>query len=1191
MSTSARRSMASARGSRKAARRRRERGLELESLEPRLALATGPLSTLVSVVRGDNSHGLLAPGATAGIAEGTELAASVRLTRRPDSAITVTFQSLAPLEVGVPSAPLRFTPANWNQPQSVSFASFQDGSRDGDQLVPVSMTAAIARNPQAHASKKIWIESLDSGVITPESPPTDTYKGSIVGGSYGGGIQGTYDGVLNRGTLTLKVTLPELVNFRNRTITVDYSVGADNRAQVERVVGVAASQFRLDATYRDFGADRGLFGTFTVLQPQRGRSATATLTAAAVPEAVQNLAVAATGVGTLLLSWNPPVGGATSYTVSMNAISINRDSSTTTSTTTSSTTATSMSFTGLSATSQYTFTVTPNTAGGAGPLATTAFQAAALIQLGTNVQSSGITTGPDGSLWVANYGSSTIQQIVNVNGAWVAQSPISVGLHPQMIAIATDGSIWVTLGGNVTYESVGLYTYVHVTGSGVQQIVNADGVWTAQPSIALGFTGPNGEVAPYAITAGLDGSVWVASGFSENNNSALRQIKNTSGTWTAQPPIALPQQAYALTTSSDGSIWTSSIGQWGTETWKIFSPFLFTGPIGTIQVPTLSFGTTVQQISSVNGVWTPQSAITVGKLPFGLAPGTDGSVWVANNQSNSVQQVTNSNGTSMAQSAIAVGSGPSWLAARPDGIWVINEKSNTIQPIVRNGGTWAAQSAISLIGTGKSAVGLTSGKDGSAWVTSYRTLPKTSGQTNTASFVQQVCIAPSAPQNLSATAGPAPGTTTLNWTAPPNNGSPIISYTATVFQGTTSQTITTTSPTCTFSGLAVGQSTYFTVTASTFVGTSPAGSLLLGADGNPVDIGNKVVGIAADGVAFSGGGFDGNGYAYSWEALGSSPTLAWNGVNFQLGGPGQPDCVPGLGQTIAVPQGAYTQLNLAGAAVNGSQQNQQIKLTFTDGSTAIWTQSFSDWGSPQKYGHEAIIATQNYRDTASGGAQQFTNNVYGYSYTIPSGKTLASITLPNNQNVRLLDLQMTNSTAVNLSGSYNQWGIANGSTQVANNKGFDGNGNYYYSGNLQSTIAWSGVTFSFGPVPSSSSGQSNFVKGTGQQIAMPNTPFNWLYLAGAGSNGNQGSQQLKLRFSDGSTATWTQSFSDWCNPQNNAGETIIQMQPQRVNQVGNAVSLTNYVYGYAYKVPAGKTLVSVTLPNNSNLGILGMAVL
>jgi hypothetical protein len=47
-----------------------------------------------------------------------------------------------------------------------------------------------------------------------------------------------------------------------------------------------------------------------------------------------------------------------------------------------------------------------------------------------------------------------------------------------------------------------------------------------------------------------------------------------------------------------------------------------------------------------------------------------------------------------------------------------------------------------------------------------------------------------------------------------------------------------------------------------------------------------------------------------------------------------------------------------------------------------------------------------------------------------------------------------------------------------------------------------------------------------------------------------------------------------------------------VNQVGNVHSQTNYVYGYAYQIPAGKTLASVKLPNNTNkLGILGMSML
>jgi hypothetical protein len=32
------------------------------------------------------------------------------------------------------------------------------------------------------------------------------------------------------------------------------------------------------------------------------------------------------------------------------------------------------------------------------------------------------------------------------------------------------------------------------------------------------------------------------------------------------------------------------------------------------------------------------------------------------------------------------------------------------------------------------------------------------------------------------------------------------------------------------------------------------------------------------------------------------------------------------------------------------------------------------------------------------------------------------------------------------------------------------------------------------------------------------------------------------------------------------------------------------VFGYAYQIPAGKTLVSVKLPNNQNVGILGISI-
>ena len=219
MSTSARQSIALSRRGREAARRRRTSDLKLESLEPRLALATGLLSTLVSVIRDDSRHSLLRPGATAAVLEGTELAASVRLTRRPNSDITVTFKSLAVLEVGVPPAALRFTQANWNTPQSVSFAAFQDGVRDGDHLVPVRMTAAVAATPHMQAATRLVIKSIDSRVVTPRTPITDTSMGSVVGGGNSGSVQGSYDSVIRRGTLTLNVTMPQLFKFRDRAIT------------------------------------------------------------------------------------------------------------------------------------------------------------------------------------------------------------------------------------------------------------------------------------------------------------------------------------------------------------------------------------------------------------------------------------------------------------------------------------------------------------------------------------------------------------------------------------------------------------------------------------------------------------------------------------------------------------------------------------------------------------------------------------------------------------------------------------------------------------------------------------------------------------------------------------------------------------------------------------------------------------
>jgi hypothetical protein len=632
-----------------------------------------------------------------------------------------------------------------------------------------------------------------------------------------------------------------------------------------------------------------------------------------------------------------------------------------------------------------------------------------------------------------------------------------------------------------------------------------------------------------------------------------------------QAPIAFPQPQ-ALTTGLDGSIWVGS-----------------NNGIAPDGEPGL-----VTQIVKQNGVWTAQPAIPALPNIYDLAATPDGSIWVTND--NMVTQMVNKNGAWDFGPDITVGPSPRAVVTGLDGsIWVMDSSNNTVQQIVNKNGAWRALPGFAV---GASAQTLTLGLDGSLWVANMAS-----------NNVQQIVVPPpTGPSNLAAVFGPAAGQMTLGWQPPSaNGGSPAFSYTATVSQGDFFQTIKTTSTSVVFDGLTLGAGpTYFTVSSANFAGVGALVGHQIDAAGNTIPQQPYTApGISTDGTSFATNGLDDNGYAYSWQAMGNAATggmrvgslLAWNGVTFNLAVPNQPNSFWAAAQTINVAQGGYNTLNLAGAGVNGSQQNQPIRLNFTDGSSVVWTQSFSDWGSPQNYGHEAIVSTQSYRNTSTGGTNQFTNHIYGYSYSIPVGKTLASITLPYNTNVRLLDVQMSNSTPVNLSGAYTSWGIANGNTQVANRQGFDGGGYYYYSGNLQSTVSWSGATFNFGPVPNSNNGQNNFVQAKGQTISLPQGDYGWLYLAGAAANGSQQNQQITLTFTDGTTDGWTQSFSDWTGPQNYAKEAIIQKQSERVNQVGNVHSETNYVYGYAYKIPAGKTLASIKFPNNANVGILGMTML
>jgi len=179
----------------------------------------------------------------------------------------------------------------------------------------------------------------------------------------------------------------------------------------------------------------------------------------------------------------------------------------------------------------------------------------------------------------------------------------------------------------------------------------------------------------------------------------------------------------------------------------------------------------------------------------------------------------------------------------------------------------------------------------------------------------------------------------------------------------------------------------------------------LAAATTPVDLGSSFnrTGIISDRSAFCGG-LDGGGSALSANLLGTSQT--WNGTAFSLGAPGSSDVVSTVGQTISLPAGYYASLQFLAVAVNGNQRNQTFTVTYADGTTATFTQSISDWYTPQNYAGESIAVTMNYRDVSNGTKDNRTFYVYGYSFELNATKTITSITLPNQDNVKILAINL-----------------------------------------------------------------------------------------------------------------------------------------------------------------------------------------
>jgi hypothetical protein len=202
--------------------------------------------------------------------------------------------------------------------------------------------------------------------------------------------------------------------------------------------------------------------------------------------------------------------------------------------------------------------------------------------------------------------------------------------------------------------------------------------------------------------------------------------------------------------------------------------------------------------------------------------------------------------------------------------------------------------------------------------------------------------------------------------------------------------------------VAAGQSSS-TVSSATY-------TISTGSGATPVSVSlaaaNNIDAISSIGNAPRSGGIDGRGNAYAGGALGTS--VAWNGSSFAIGAAGGADAASNT--TISLPPGNYAALNVLGTAVNGNQAGQVFTVTYTDGTTGRFTQSLSDWFTPQNYPGESIALQMPYRIDAAGTPDTRPFNLYGYSFALNPLKSVKSLSLPKNRDVVVLALDLLPAT-------------------------------------------------------------------------------------------------------------------------------------------------------------------------------------
>lgn len=277
-------------------------------------------------------------------------------------------------------------------------------------------------------------------------------------------------------------------------------------------------------------------------------------------------------------------------------------------------------------------------------------------------QPTGIVSGPDGNLWVAEVAGSRIARVTP--GGTVTEFTLPAGREPTELA---------SLGGAIYFTER--------AGNRIGRINPAAGTDPMIQASIAEFTVPGAGSAPTGIAAGSDGAVW----FTETAANEIGRM-TTAGVITNEYPVpGAGSDPYGIVAGPDGNLWFTESGS--SEIGRITTG----GAITEFGVPGLeSAPNDLRQITT----------------------GPDGALWFANAGVDHIGRVSTDG--SQSRFPAPAGSGLEDIATGPDGaLWFTQGRAGKIGRMTTGG----AVAEYTLPTGGSGPAGITAGPDGALWFT------------------------------------------------------------------------------------------------------------------------------------------------------------------------------------------------------------------------------------------------------------------------------------------------------------------------------------------------------------------------------------------------------------------------------------------------------------------------------------------